>query len=268
MAEGLRLEQVQRCLDRDCELFLFEKTDSTNQQALIKVKQGHSLPLACFADEQTHGRGRRGKVWVSPPGSSIYMSLAWSFNLPISELGALSLVMGVAVARVLKGAGLEQVGLKWPNDVLVDGKKIAGILIETAQLTTKTATTIIGIGLNFKLPRDMVEIPDQPWTDVVSLLDKAGGEVGREQLAGQLLQACMLVCENFAVEKHQLLLEYQQFDICAQQPVSVFLENDLVLQGVVLGVEASGEIRILIDGEECLFNSANISMRKMDHAND
>ncbi|MDH5711447.1 MAG: biotin--[acetyl-CoA-carboxylase] ligase [Gammaproteobacteria bacterium] len=247
---------------------MFEKTDSTNEQALIKVRQGHSLPLACFADEQTHGRGRRGKVWVSPPGSSIYMSLAWLFNLPISELGALSLAMGVAVARVLKGAGIEQVGLKWPNDVLVDEKKIAGILIETAQLSTKTATTIIGIGLNFKLPRDIVEAPDQPWTDVVSLLDEAEGAIGRERLAGQLLQECMFVCENFAVEKHQLLIEYQRFDICAQQPVNVFLENNIMLQGVALGVETSGEIRILINGEERLFNSANISMRKTDHAND
>ena len=267
MVGNLNLEQIQQCLDRDCKLVLFEKTDSTNKQALSKVKLGASLPLACFAEEQTQGRGRRGKVWISPPGASIYLSLAWRFDLPLSELGCLSLAMGVAVVRVLKRIGLKQPGLKWPNDVLVDEKKIAGILIETAQLTAASSTVIIGIGLNYKLPDDLRDKPGQPWTDIISSLDVSSSDIGRSQLAGLLLRECMIICDSFVQHQPDLMLEYQQYDICAQQPVNVYLEEGQVQQGVVVGFEVSGEIRILIDGEERLFNSADISLRKTDNVN-
>lgn len=271
MVDGLNLEQIRQCLSRDCELFLFEKTDSTNEQALKKVEQGHALPLACLAEEQTQGRGRRGKVWVSPPGSSIYLSMAWAFDLPVNELGSLSLMIGVAVARVLKRIGLLRVGLKWPNDVLFDDKKIAGILIETAQLTTKKTTAIIGIGLNFNLPADMSVKPEQPWTDIVSSLPAqlSNDKVERSELAGLLLQECMVICDGFSQIRHDVLFEYQQqYDICIKQPVNIFLGEDQVLKGVVTGFDEGGEIRILVDGEEQLFNSAEISLRKTNNVND
>jgi BirA family biotin operon repressor/biotin-[acetyl-CoA-carboxylase] ligase len=177
------------------------------------------------------------------------------------------LAIGVAVARVLKGIGLQSVGLKWPNDVLVDGRKIAGILIETAQLTTKKTTTIIGIGLNFQLPEAMPVEPDQAWTDVVSCLNDSSSEIERSGLAGLLLRECMLVCDSFVQARDDLMAEYRRYDICMQQPVSVHLEEGIV-QGVVVGFEANGEIRILIDGERRLFNSANISLRKTSNVND
>jgi len=262
MVEDLDLEQIRQCLNRDCELVLFEKTDSTNEQALLKVKQGSVLPLACFAEEQTQGRGRRGKVWISPPGGSVYLSLAWQFDLPVSELGGLSLAMGVAVARVLKGIGLRQIGLKWPNDVLVDDRKIAGILIETTQLSSISTTAIIGIGLNFKLSDQLQVKPDQPWTDVVSSSNR------KIELAGLLLRECMVICESFTQPECDLMAEYREYDICTQQPVNVYLEEGLVLQGMVVGFEASGEIRVLIDDDERLFNSAEISLRKASYVND
>ncbi|MCW8924300.1 MAG: biotin--[acetyl-CoA-carboxylase] ligase [Gammaproteobacteria bacterium] len=271
MAECLDVEQIRQCLGHDCELALFAKTDSTNEQALLMVKQGAVLPLACFAEEQTQGRGRRGKVWVSPPGGSIYLSLAWPFDLPVSELGSLSLVVGVAVARVLKRIGLEQVRLKWPNDVLVEDRKIAGILIETAQLTTQTTIAIIGVGLNFKLPEDMPVEPDQPWIDVVSSLGASleARKIERSRLAGLLLQECMSICGSFLQVRHDVLLEYQQqYDICMDQPVNIYLEQGLILQGVVVGLESSGEIRVLVDGRQRLFNSADISLRKKSNVND
>lgn len=266
MVEGIDLERIRRSLDRDCGLFFFEKTDSTNQQALIKVKQGADLPLACFAEQQTQGRGRRGKVWLSPPGSNIYLSLAWKFDLPVSELGCLSLAMGVAVVRVLKNAGLKRVGLKWPNDVLVDGRKIAGILIETARLTSNTTTAVIGIGLNYKLPDDLPVKPDQPWTDIVSSLQAVERKTGRNEIAGLLLQQCMKVCDDFKLDK--LMAEYRLYDVCLNQPVNVLLEEGMMLQGVVADFEVSGEIRVRINDDERLFNSADISLRKANNVND
>ena len=271
MIEGLDLAQIRQNLNQGCELVLFEKTDSTNEQAMLKVKQGCVLPLACFADEQTQGRGRRGKVWLSPPGASIYLSLAWKFDLSVNDLGGLSLAIGVAVARVLKSIGLKQIGLKWPNDVLVDGKKIAGILIETSQIGNKTTTAIIGIGLNFKLPDELPETLDQPWTDIVLSLNAASltaQKIGRSEVAGLLLQECLAVCDNFVQARQALMLEYQQYDICLQRAVNVYLEDAPLMQGVVTGFESNGEIRVRINNEERLFNSADISLRKINNAND
>ena len=267
MSEGLDLEQIRQCLDRDCDLVLFEKTDSTNEQALLKVRQGCILPLACFAEEQTQRRGRRGKVCISPAAGSICMRLAWKFELPVKDLGCLSLAIGVAVARVLKNMGLQQVGLKWPNDVLLDDKKIAGILIETSQITVQATTAVIGIGLNYKLPVDLLDMQAQPWADIVSSLGLEC-RFGRNKVAGLLLQACMTVCESFAQARHDLMLEYQQqYDVCLQRTVNVYLDNGRSMQGVVVGFEASGEIRILIEGKEQLFNSADISLRKENNVN-
>ncbi|MCK5001762.1 MAG: biotin--[acetyl-CoA-carboxylase] ligase [Gammaproteobacteria bacterium] len=271
MSESFDLEQIRQYLNRDCELFLFEKTDSTNEQALLKVKQGCALPLACFAEEQTQGRGRRGKVWVSPPGASIYLSLAWKFDLSVNDLGCLSLAIGVAVARVLKNIGVRQVALKWPNDVLIDDKKIAGILIETSQLTNKTTTVIIGIGLNFKLPDQLLDMLDQPCTDIVSSLDTTLSlekKVGRNRIASLLLQECITVCERFELARQELILEYQQYDICLRQEVDVYLEDAPSMQGVVVGFEPDGEIRIRINDKDRLFNSADISLRRAGNAND
>ncbi|MDH5611149.1 MAG: biotin--[acetyl-CoA-carboxylase] ligase [Gammaproteobacteria bacterium] len=266
MSEDLSLEQIKQCLNRDCELVLFKKTDSTNEQALLKVKQGCILPLVCFTEEQTQGRGRRGKVWVSPPGSNIYMSLAWKFEMPVNSLGCLSLAMGVAVARVLKNLGLQQVGLKWPNDVLVDGKKIAGILIETSQITDKTTTAIIGIGLNFNLPKGSSDLIAQPWTDIVSSMGMEF-QPGRNKIAALLLQECMSICDSLVQVRQDLMLEYQQYDICRQQAVNIYLDDGRLMQGVVAGFEENGEIRILVDDEERLFNSADISLRKASNVN-
>ncbi len=265
MIEDLDLKEIRRHLGRDCGLFLFETTDSTNQQALLKVREGQALPLACFAEQQTQGRGRRGKVWISPPHSSIYLSLAWKFAMPVNALGGLSLAIGVAVVRVLKTIGLEQAGLKWPNDVLVEGRKIAGILIETTQNTAAATTAIIGIGLNFKMPEAAPQLPDQPWTDVCSLLGEASS-AERNRVAGLLLKECMSICAGFAQCRDELMLEYRQYDICLQQPVNIYQDEARSLQGIVTGFEANGAIRIEIEGEEQLFNSADISLRKINHA--
>ena len=271
MVKGLDLGKIKQSLNHDCELFLFEKTDSTNNQARLKVKQGCVIPLACFAEEQTQGRGRRGKVWASPAGSSIYLSLAWKFDTAINDLGGLSLAIGVALARVLKHIGLKSVGLKWPNDVLFDGRKIAGILIETAQLSNQTTTVIIGVGLNYKLPEQVTDEITQPCTDIVSSLQAMSlpeKEVGRNKVAGLLLRECLLVCENFVQNRQILMSEYYQYDVCHQQLVDIYQEGEPQMQGLVVGFETNGEIRVRIDGKERLFNSADISLRKANNAND
>jgi len=262
MPEKLNLNRIQKALEKKCSVNLFESLDSTNEWVLQKVREGESMPFACFAEQQTQGRGRRGKHWISPPLCNIYMSLAWLFDLPVSQIGILSLSIGMAVAKTLEKTGVQNVMLKWPNDVLIDDKKIAGILIETASINDNQTSVVIGVGLNYLLPESLPEIPDQPWTDVVSSL-KHPADGGRDQLAALLLQECMAMCERLPQEQDKLIEEFQyQYDACARKAVSVTMGNGEQLLGVACGVTSMGEIRILIDGEERVFNSAEISLRK------
>ena len=262
MSEALRLEKIREALAGDCNIRLLQSVDSTNEWLLQKVRAGARLPLACFAEQQTRGRGRRGKVWLSPPGAGISMSLAWQFDVPVSEIGALSLVMGLAVIQALEKAGICNAQLKWPNDVLVDDKKIAGILIETANISGDTVTVVTGVGLNYRLPAEPAEQPDQPWTDVVSQ-SADGAAIERSRLAGHLLQNCLMLCERYPQNRGRMVSRFmEKYDATGKQAVTVSLENGEQFHGTACGVTADGEIRILIEGKERLFNSAEISLRK------
>lgn len=272
MLEKLDHHQIQQSLVNECNVSLFESLNSTNEWALQKIRDGKPMPFACFAEQQTQGRGRRGKTWVSPPLCNIYMSLAWLFDVPLSQIGVLSLVTGVGVVKTLEKIGIRQAMLKWPNDVLVDDKKIAGILIETARINQQQTSVVIGIGLNYHLPdyrsvESSPDIPDQPWMDVVTSLSTEP-EGGRNHLAGLLLQECMAICERMPQDRDELMDEFQhRYDACTQKMVSVILDNGEQLQGLACGITSKGEIRILIDGKERKFNSAEISLRRLTGGN-
>lgn len=264
MPEKLDINRMQHALAGKCSVSLFESLDSTNEWVLQKIREGESMPFACFAEQQTQGRGRRGKCWTSPDTGNIYMSLAWLFELPVNQIGTLSLAIGMAVVKALEKSGIHNAMLKWPNDVLVDDKKIAGILIETARISDNKTSVCMGVGLNYRLPVYSPDVPDQPWTDVVTSLNLES-EGGRDQLATFLLQECVAMCERLPLEHERLVKDFHdQYDACAQQAVSVLLDDGRQLKGVACGVTSTGEIRILIDGEERVFNSAEISLRKRD----
>lgn len=262
MPEALSLEQIKNACSCSCDIHLLQSVDSTSEWLMQQLGSGAKLPLACFAEAQTGGRGRRGRKWVSPPAANIYMSLAWRLEVPVRDIGFLSLAMGVAVVRVLENAGIGGVQLKWPNDVQVDGRKLAGILIETAGISDTDVIVVIGVGLNYDLPDTLAEVPDQPWTDVLSLLP-ATSSVSRGELAGNLLQQCLQICEGYPKNREALLRAFREkYDACYQCAVRVTLGNGARLEGTACGVTEAGEIRVQIEGEERLFNSAEISLAK------
>jgi len=280
LSDCLCRDQILKVPGLECDISLLDSVGSTNDWAQQQAKSIRDFPFACFAEEQTRGRGRRGRSWISPSNSNIYMSLAWKLAIPVSELGALSIIIGMAVIRALEGVGIKQARLKWPNDVLVNDKKIAGILIETVTGKSGSLVVVIGVGLNYNWPGnapgnssdEATEKPDQPWTDVVSVL-KTGPESsngsrydsGRDYLAGLLLRECMAMCEFYPHNKASLLKEYQAgYDVCLHQRVDVTLDNGRKFDGVANGVTDSGEIRILINEEEHVFNSAEISLRRFE----
>ena len=155
-AENIQMFLEKYGAEPGLDVVVHDTVDSTNTWALKECKAGRSLPFVCFAERQTEGKGRRGKAWVMPPESNVAMSLAWSFVLPYQSLQLLPLSIAMAIVETLESFNLKRVQIKWPNDVYVDGVKIAGVLIETKILKSNTdnknaIAVVIGIGLNYDM---------------------------------------------------------------------------------------------------------------------
>lgn len=140
---------------------------STNDILLSEIKNNPKKNIVLFAEEQTAGRGRLGKPWISPTQKNIYLSLSWYFEKPMAELAGLSITIGECLVSALKDSGItEEITIKWPNDLLHNNKKFCGILIETTPIDKHHTVAIIGIGLNVNLTEKNNISIDQPWTSL------------------------------------------------------------------------------------------------------
>lgn len=156
---------------------------STNTELAGRAQAGPIEGEVCLAELQTRGRGRRGRTWFSPLGGNLALSLGFESTRPVAELGGLSLVVGLAVLDALEAEGVSGLALKWPNDILRDGAKLGGILIEVVQVRGRISV-IVGVGLNIRLPdRIRADVP-QPLADLAGASPRA---VSRSRLAGCLI---------------------------------------------------------------------------------
>lgn len=147
-------------------------TGSTNADAMAKGRAGSNRYL-CIAEHQAAGRGRRGKAWLSPLGANIALSMLWSFKSGIAALEGLSLVVAILVVDALKACGYKELGVKWPNDILMSASKLAGILIEISGDTEGPCKVVIGVGINVNMPASSAGSIDQSYTDLASNLEVA-----------------------------------------------------------------------------------------------
>ena len=246
---------------------LFDSVDSTNDWSLEELKQGREPPFVCIADHQSKGRGRRGRHWLSPPAANIYMSLAWHFELSADRLGVLSLAQGVAVINALDKIGINNAWLKWPNDVLINDEKIAGILIETSAVRANSCNAVIGIGVNYQMPENITPDSGMRWTDVAHSACAMLPE--RNALLAILLNETVSMCRLYQQKSMKILSEIKhELEALNNKAVSVHLENGDQLLGTVLGINDAGELRVLVDGVERVFNSADVSLKKLNNEPD
>ena len=178
---------------------VLQEVDSTNLElARMPLPEQHAH--AVLAEEQTGGRGRRQRSWHSPPGGNIYLSLGWQFRHDHPALSNLPLVSAICVVGALGGAGLDGHGIKWPNDILLNGKKLAGILVELQSTGNGPANAVIGVGLNVRMPRsgqDPGQVIDRPWTDLESNLPRDRKPADRNRLASMLLDRLLAGLQRF-----------------------------------------------------------------------
>lgn len=166
---------------------------STNDYLLAKIKK-NPVCMAIFSEEQTKGRGQRGKPWVSPKGGNIYLSFSWIFNKNLADLPPFSIVAALAVCQAIESCISPcTLGIKWPNDVFFERKKLAGILIESQVINHNKTALVIGIGINVHAQNAHQSI-DQPWTSITQISPQP---IEREQFATQLLQSLIETCEVY-----------------------------------------------------------------------
>lgn len=236
------------------------QTESTNELALNALRKGVNRGIY-IAEQQTAGRGRRGRRWVSPFASGVYFSLAWRFRCGVNELEGLSLVVGLAVKRVLDNAGVQQVNVKWPNDLLMNGAKLAGVLIEVQGDTSIESQLVIGVGINAFMPQNMAENIDQPWADI----HQQGISLSRTELLSRVVTELVAILKQFEVEGFSSFRdEWMAGDIFYQQPVRVQTGANAYISGIAKGVSDTGAL--LLQTEEGLRNihGGEVSLRGLD----
>lgn len=241
------------------DLTVLPAVDSTNRWLYDEALAGAASGRVCLAEMQTAGRGRHGRSWVSPFGTNVYCSVLWRFDAGPMALGGLSLAVGVAVVRALERAGVSGVGIKWPNDLLWNGRKLAGVLVEAAGDSRGPGFAVAGVGINRVLPDNARRRVDQPFAE---LRDLPGGRaIGRNRLAGLLVDEMFGMLSAFADRGFEACrADYERLDLLRGRAVQVMTAGQ-VLEAEALGVDDSGRLRALLPDGERTFASGEISLR-------
>jgi BirA family biotin operon repressor/biotin-[acetyl-CoA-carboxylase] ligase len=240
-------------------VLVFDSIDSTNAEALRAIERGQAAPFLVLAERQTAGRGRRGRKWASPFAENIYYSLVLRIEGGMRQLEGLSLVVGLAVMQALRELGIPAAGLKWPNDVLVGQKKIAGILLELVGDPADVCHVVLGVGINVNM--QMTDEVDQQWTSMRLESGKAFDRNNLVAVLGEKLQAYL--------NRHQIggfsaiQAEWEQNHLWQGRAVSLIAGVNQI-DGEVLGIDSQGALRLKVDGVEKVFSGGELSLRLRD----
>jgi BirA family biotin operon repressor/biotin-[acetyl-CoA-carboxylase] ligase len=234
---------------------------STNAMAMEKAQAADGKGYVCVAEQQSAGKGRRSRVWQSPYGCNLYLSVVWEFAGGAAALEGLSLAVGVCVVDALQNAGIEGVSLKWPNDVLHEGKKLAGVLLEMTGDAAGPCQLVVGVGLNVAMPVSADKLIDQPWTDVSTI---AGERISRNRLLALLLSELMPLLSGFEQKSFaHYRSRWMALDAFADKEVKIKMGQDIIL-GRAEGVNNSGAIVIQTASGKRSFNGGEVSLRGAD----
>lgn len=238
-----------------------EVVDSTNRVAVRSLESGAAnWGRFHLAECQTAGKGRRGRSWLSPYGASIYLSTAWRFDGGVAAIVGLSLAVGVAMRRAIARATGIEVQLKWPNDLLAQGRKLGGILIELVGDPSDSCRAVVGVGINVRTPAAVAGHIDQPW---VNLDELAARPVSRNLLAASMIHELQSLLSTYgpgAFESYRA--EWQQADGFAGSLVTLSTPNQSIT-GVGRGVDSTGALLIERDGSVQAFSGGELSLRSV-----
>ncbi|MBC8947527.1 MULTISPECIES: bifunctional biotin--[acetyl-CoA-carboxylase] ligase/biotin operon repressor BirA [Xenorhabdus] len=248
-------EIIENYLPNDC-IEVMPVIDSTNQYILEKLTELDS-GAACVAEYQYAGRGRRGRKWVSAFGRNLYLSMYWRLEQgPAAAIG-LSLVVGIVIAEVLNRQGAERVKVKWPNDLYLDDKKLAGILVELTGKTGDAAHVVIGIGINVSMSSDQQRSINQNWTN----LQQSGTIIERNKLVAEIiveLKKSLIQFENEGLTS--FIPRWFELDNFINRSVKLII-GDQEVHGIARGIDQQGALLLDINGVVVPYIGGEISLR-------
>ncbi|NVK44310.1 MAG: bifunctional biotin--[acetyl-CoA-carboxylase] ligase/biotin operon repressor BirA [Oceanospirillaceae bacterium] len=233
---------------------------STNLLAMQQLQQRGGHGRLYVAEQQTAGRGRRGRNWVSPFARNLYFSLVWRFPQGAASLEGLSLAVGLGLARGLRRLGLEGAELKWPNDLLWQGRKLAGILLEMSGEASGDCQVVTGVGLNIAMPDELAAEIGQPWVDLRQICGSAPPRTG---VLTALVNELVPVMVAFSREGFEPFRdEWHRLDACRDQRVSLNFGINAV-EGVCRGVTESGALMVETAAGVESFHGGEVSLRRL-----
>ncbi|MEI7248659.1 bifunctional biotin--[acetyl-CoA-carboxylase] ligase/biotin operon repressor BirA [Pectobacterium carotovorum] len=230
--------------------------DSTNQYILERLDTLSSGD-ACLAEYQQSGRGRRGRQWFSPFGANLYLSLYWRLEQGPAAAVGVSLVIGIVMAEVLHKLGADGVRVKWPNDLYLKDRKLAGILVELTGKTGDAANLVIGAGINLQMREPAPDTINQGWIN----LQEAGIEINRNTLASTLiseLRSALAVFELQGLEP--FIPRWEKLDNYFNRPIRLIMGNREI-HGIDRGIDRQGAL--LLEGDSLItpYIGGEISLR-------
>lgn len=221
-------------------IMVLERVDSTNRYLLARPLR--EAPRVCLAEAQTAGRGRRGRGWAATPYHNVLFSMSWRLEAGAAYASGLSLAAALAVARALEDIGVRGVGLKWPNDVLWQERKLAGVLVEVQGEAGGPAHVVIGVGINGYIgPAEAARI-DQPWVDLYHI---TGTIPDRNRLVARLIVHLEAVLAGFAAGEGfaPFRAEWESRHLYTGRPVRL-VQDGTSIEGIVEGVDEYGALRL------------------------
>ncbi len=238
-------------------LRFFGTTGSTNDEALAWAAAGARDLSLVIADEQTAGRGRAGRKWHTPPGAALAMSLilrptAIERTLP----GRMTGLPALALVECCRGLGLEA-QIRWPNDILLGGRKAAGILVESAWAGNQLDASVIGIGIN--VAQASVPPADQLSFPATSLETELGRPVDRLSVLREVLTA--MLGWRSQIGTAEFIGAWEKALAFRGEQVSVGRDDETPLNGTLLGLEADGSVRLLADNMPTIVHFGEIHLR-------
>jgi BirA family biotin operon repressor/biotin-[acetyl-CoA-carboxylase] ligase len=264
--QWLSIDQIRQYLSGMADSLQIEVQDvveSTNslllQRAIDRSLSHDGKKQVLIAELQTQGRGRRGRSWLSGLGDSLTFSILWQSRCTVDGLSGLSLAVGVAVIRALESLGIHGITLKWPNDVLFEFRKLAGVLIELHGDMLSPGNVVIGIGINLRLSGDVQAQIDQPVTDIASTADHLPN---RNQLLAVLLRELVGVLDIFdryGFEPFQD--EWIRYHAYQDRAVQVNLPDGTIEYGIAHGVASDGTLQISTSAGVLQLRSGEVSLR-------
>ena len=244
---------------RRVDVDIIETIDSTNSELTKRAAAGAASGSCIAAEIQTDGRGRRGRSWKSRLATSLTFSLLWRFDRGAAQLGGLSLVVGLALVRALRNMGVSNVGVKWPNDIVVGEKKLGGVLIETQGDMLGPSAVVIGVGMNVRMGEALIAEINQPATDIQAQMTKT---ISRSILLAAALQELVPLLEQFGKTGFApFRAEWVACHSLHERDIRVIREYGESFEAFVRDVAPDGSL-IVDSADRCvLLSSGEISVR-------